>query len=118
MSAQNPKAAPLDLAALLAADPAGRGPRPYFLPDPAVERVLDVTLALAAELAVTRQRLDTLERVLGAQGVLRADTIDRHEHGPEAEAERARWQQDYLARVLRPLLDDPVGPGAPPASAR
>lgn len=106
MTAESPKAGPLDLASLLSADPAGRGARPYFL-DPAVERVLDVALVLAAELAVTRQRLDTLERVLGVQGTIAADAIDRHAHGPEAEAERARWQQEYLARVLRPLLDDP-----------
>lgn len=106
----------MDLTQLLGADPGGKGPRPYFFADPAVERVLGVALALAEELAVTRQRLDTLERELAACGIVPANAVERHEHGPEAEAERQRWQQDYLARVLRALLDDsPVVARAPPA---
>jgi hypothetical protein len=96
----------MDLMQLLRADPEGKGPRPYFFADPAVERVLGVALALAEELAVTRQRLDTLERDLVARGIVPAGAVEAHAHSADAEAERQRWQQDYLARVLRALLDD------------
>ena len=41
-----------------------KGKRPYFFDDPAVERVLSITMAVATELAVTRERLDTVERLL------------------------------------------------------
>ena len=35
-----------------------KGKRPYFFDDPAVERVLSITMAVATELAVNRERLD------------------------------------------------------------
>ena len=38
-----------------------KGKRPYFFDDPAVERVLNITMAVASELAVARERVDTLE---------------------------------------------------------
>jgi hypothetical protein len=80
------------------AKPAGK--RPYFL-TPEVERVLAITMAVAQELAVTRQRCDTLERLLQAKGVLADGEIDRFEPDSQAAAERGLWVQEYLARVLR-----------------
>jgi hypothetical protein len=78
--------------------PAGR--RPYFLGREA-ERVLAITMAVAQELAVARQRIDTLERLLQSKGVLEAGAIDAFDPSPAAAAERALWNQEYLARVLR-----------------
>lgn len=80
------------------AKPAGK--RPYFL-EPQVERVLAITMAVAQELAVARQRVDTLERLLMAKGVLAADEIDAFAPNPPAAAERAMWNQEYIARILR-----------------
>lgn len=80
------------------AKPAGK--RPYFL-DPQVERVLAVTMAVAQELAVARQRADTLERLLRAKGIIADDEIDTFTPDPDAAAERAAWTQEYLARILR-----------------
>lgn len=80
------------------AKPAGK--RPYFL-DPQVERVLAITMVVVQELAVTRQRCDTLERLLQARGVLAEGEIDRFEPNAQAAADRGRWTQEYLARVLR-----------------
>lgn len=80
------------------AKPAGK--RPYFLA-PEAERVLAITMAVAQELAVTRQRLDTLERLLSASGTLSRDAIDAFAPDPDAAAERALWTQEYLARILR-----------------
>ncbi len=80
------------------AKPAGK--RPYFL-TPEVERVLAITMAVAQELAVARQRADTLERILEAKGLLTRNEIDAFAPTPAQIAERALWTQEYLARVLR-----------------
>ncbi len=80
------------------AKPAGK--RPYFL-DPQVERVLAITMAVAQELAVSRQRVDTLERLLQAKGVLADGEIDGFAPDARAAAERAMSNQEYIARILR-----------------
>lgn len=78
--------------------PAGK--RPYFLV-PETERVLAIAMAAVQELAVTRQRLDTLERTLLAKGLLAAGEMEAYVPDATAAAERAAWTQEYIARVLR-----------------
>jgi len=80
------------------AKPAGK--RPYFL-DREVERVLAITMAVAQELAVTRQRADTLERLLRAKGIVSEHEIESFQPDARAATERALWTQEYLARILR-----------------
>ena len=83
-----------------------KGKRPNFLDDPAVERVLSIAMAVVGELAVARERIDTLERVLVKQGVMPADAIEAYV--PDAAAQQARndWGREYIARVLRMLEQD------------
>lgn len=83
--------------------PAGK--RPYFMA-PEVERVLAITMALVQELAVSRQRQDTLERLLQSQGVIAPGAIDSFSPDPTAAGQRALWTQEYLARVLRILQQE------------
>jgi hypothetical protein len=80
------------------AKPAGK--RPYFL-TPEVERVLAVTMAVAQELAVARDRLDTLERLLARKGLIARDEIETFAPSPAEAAARGLWVQEYLARILR-----------------
>ena len=80
------------------AKPAGK--RPCFL-DPQVERVLAITMAVAQELAVSRQRVDTLERLLKAKGLLADGEVDAFAPDAQAAAERGMWSQEYIARILR-----------------
>ena len=98
--ADRPEAqAPLDVARL--ASGKARGKRPYFFEDPDVERVLSITMAVAGELAVLRQRLDTIEELLETRGsVTRAD-IDAFVPDPAHAERRGRWYREYLARILR-----------------
>jgi hypothetical protein len=87
----------------LALAEAGRKPagkRPYFL-DPEVERVLAIAMAAVQELAVARERIDTLERLLEAKGVVAREEIERFVPNAQQAAERGLWTQEYLARVLR-----------------
>ena len=78
-----------------------RGKRPYFFRDPDVERVLSIAMAVAGELAVLRQRVDTIENLLEARGVVGKADIESFEPTPEQQVERSRWTQEYLARILR-----------------
>lgn len=76
------------------------GKRPYFLNDEA-ETVLAITMAVVQELAVARQRIDTLERLLEGKGVLSRREIETFAPDPAAAVERALFNQEYIARVLR-----------------
>ena len=76
------------------------GKRPYFL-DEQVETVLAITMAAVQELAVARQRIDTLERILEGKGVLNRQDIETFAPDPAAAIERALANQEYIARVLR-----------------
>ncbi len=84
-----------------------KGKRPYFLDDPAVERVLAITMALAGELSVARERIDTLERILVQRGVLSADDIERYVPDATVQAQRNTWGRAYIARLLR-IIDQDV----------
>ncbi len=95
-------------AALAGASAKPAGKRPYFL-EPQVERVMAITMAVVQELAVARQRVDTLERLLEAKGVLARDEIETFAPDAAAVAERGLWTQEYLARVLRILQQEAEG---------
>jgi pantoate kinase len=78
-----------------------KGRRPYFLKDPDVERVMAITMAVAQELSVVRQRLDTVERLLDKNGTISRDDIENFTPTKEEAAERGLWTEEYIARVLR-----------------
>ncbi|MEO6170397.1 MAG: hypothetical protein ABIO84_05620 [Lysobacter sp.] len=78
-----------------------KGKRPYFFQDPDVERVLSIAMVIAMEHAVTRQRLDALERLLESKGVATRAELEQFQPDAAAEAERTTWMQAYIARVLR-----------------
>ena len=76
------------------------GKRPYFM-TPEVERVMAITMAVAQELAVTRLRLDSLERLLVRKQVMTGAELEAFAPKPEEAEARALWTQEYIARVLR-----------------
>lgn len=78
-----------------------KGQRPYFFSDPAVERVLNITMAVAGELAVMHERLDTIERLLETKGILSRLEIEAYIPDEAAAQERQLWHAEYIARVLR-----------------
>jgi uncharacterized membrane protein YccC len=91
---------------VLAPNAGPKGERPYFFDDPAVERVLSIAMAVAGELAVLRERLDTIERLLDEQGVVHKEDIEQFEPDPEAAEDRQEWHAKYIARILRILQQD------------
>ncbi len=101
MSGDRPPEAGESLDVLRLAGTKARGKRPYFFDDPDVERVLSITMAVAGELAVLRQRLDTIEELLETQGAVTRADIETFEPDPAHAERRGRWYQEYLARILR-----------------
>lgn len=98
---------------LSAETPAARGRRPEFTDDPMVDRLYSISLALIAELAITRARVDTLERVLAQRQLVPADAIEGYLATPEEQQARARMHQDYLERIFH---QSQTGTSAPPVS--
>ena len=86
---------------ILMAGDKSKGARPYFLNDPAVERVLNITLAIATDLAVARERLDTIERLLEAKGILKQSEIEAFVPTDEQAEDRQIWHARYAARIMR-----------------
>lgn len=86
--------------ALLKASARPAGKRAYSI-TPEVERVLAITMAVAAEVAVVRQRLDTVERLLAAKDFVTRDDIESFVPTTEEHAERGLWNQEYVQRILR-----------------
>ncbi len=92
---------PEELDPILLASTKSKGKRPWFLDNQDAERVLSITMALAGELAVMRQRMDTIETLLAEKGVLTKADIDNFAPTREQSESRGRWTQEYLARILR-----------------
>ena len=78
-----------------------KGKRPQYFSDPAIDKILWITLTLCEELSVTRDRLDTFERLLEKERVLKKSAVDDYEPDAKAEAQREQRRADYIDRVLR-----------------
>jgi len=78
-----------------------KGERPYFFADPNVDKVVAMLMGLAGEVAVMRDRLDTLERLLERTGALQRADIEQYRPDARVTAERAAWREAFLAEVLR-----------------
>lgn len=94
----------LDPLALAGAKP--RGKRPWFLEDRDAERLMTIVMAVAQELAVVRERMDTIERLLEKNDVLTRADIEKFTPSRTQAAERGAWTQEYLARILRVLQQE------------
>lgn len=78
-----------------------KGKRPDYFDDPAIDRLLSITMALVGEVSVLRQRLDTAERLLEGRGVLSQAEIEGYVADRDAAYERGVITKSYIARVMR-----------------
>jgi hypothetical protein len=83
-----------------------KGRRPTFFADPQVDKVLAMTMALAGEVSVLRERLDTIERVAEAKGLFSRRDIEAYRPSAQVAEEREQWRKEYLARILRVILEE------------
>jgi hypothetical protein len=83
-----------------------KGQHPQYFQDPATDRLLSMVLSLIGELAVTRDRVDTLERLLEKHGVFPQAEVHAYRAEGEVKAERDARRAEYLDRVMRVLQND------------
>ncbi|MET0239135.1 MAG: hypothetical protein ABW184_04480 [Sphingobium sp.] len=73
---------------------------------PEIARLTAMTVALLQELAVTRERLDTLERMGEAAGWLNRASLDAYRADGAAEAERHAARRRLIEVVMHPFKAD------------
>jgi hypothetical protein len=78
-----------------------RGQRPEYFADPSIDKVLSITMALAGETAVMRDRLDTIERLLASGKPISKEAIDSYQPDETIRGERDAWRDEFLDVVLR-----------------
>jgi len=86
-----------------------KGKRPYYFDDPDVDRLLSMLMALAGELSVTRDRLDTLERVAASKGLFSSADIESFELDEKALSARSQRHSQLFSevtRIIRAELED------------
>lgn len=78
-----------------------KGQRPNFFDDPAIDQMMTFFLELMTEVAVVRERMDTIERLLDAKGAVTREDIEAYRADAAVEAERVAWRNAYFQRVMR-----------------
>lgn len=74
------------------------------LPD-TQDQLFGIVTALAAQLAVTRERLDTVERLAQKAGLFGPADVDAFEASEAEGTARDALRQGLIARIFRPMQD-------------
>ncbi len=77
-----------------------RGKRPQFFATSGLDEAMSMIMVLASELTVVRDRLDTVEKVAAAKGVMLDADIEAHEPDQATLEARELRRQDFLARLF------------------
>ena len=85
--------------------PSAKGGRPLFLETPAQDDLLAIVVAVAQELAVMRERADTVERLLVQKGILGPEDVEDYKPDQSIDLIREQWRQDYLGRIFRAIKE-------------
>jgi hypothetical protein len=97
-----------------------KGKRPQYFADPATDKLLTMVVNLMGELSVTRDRLDSVERLLEAHGIVPVAEVDGFRPTQAVEAARDQRRAQMIQRVLRPAemeLEETAPQSENPASA-
>lgn len=92
-------------------------PRIAFFDDPAVDRVLGITMAVAQEVGAMLERLDTMERLLVQSGALQAGALQAYVPDAAVARQRLTMQEAFAARLLRVVEQELVALRAEQAAA-
>jgi hypothetical protein len=71
-----------------------------------IDRVVDIVLALAAEVSSIRDRLDSHERIAERGQLPSGEAVEAYRPDKPVEDLRALWRQTYLRRLFRTLGED------------
>ena len=81
-----------------------KGRKPQYFQDPATDKLLSMVMTLASELAVTRDRLDAVERILEGNQLLDRDQVTEFDPDAESAAERQANRQRLIDRLLQVVV--------------
>lgn len=73
--------------------------------DPAVDQLYAAYVALATELSVAFDRIDTMERLIETHSGLSREAIREYQPTESVIAERQQQRADLAERLLRPFRD-------------
>lgn len=78
-----------------------KGKRPDYLGPESNDNLLAMIMVLAEELAVARERADTLERLLESHGILKRSEIENYVPDEDAGLERQIKNSEFASRLMR-----------------
>ena len=78
----------------------------HFFDSRETDMLMSMVIALAGELSVVRERLDTHERLSQAQGGFGPDEVNHYKPSGEVATQRSTARNKYLKRVLREALNE------------
>ena len=78
-----------------------KGKRPQFFDRSETDQMMTFIVELTTEVSVLSERLNTVERLLDAQGTISRQDIEDYIPDAGAEAERMRARQTLIERVFR-----------------
>ncbi len=84
-----------------------RAPRPVYLDDVRLDRMLGAIVELTAQLYLMKDRVRVLEQVLVDKGVMTLEELDYFKANPEFDAKAAKDREELLNAVIgRNFLED------------
>lgn len=83
-----------------------KGKRPVYFDDAQSDKLLAMVMALVGEVSVLHERLDTLERLAQAKGIVSIEEIEAYQPDEQVAQEREQWRREYIARVLRVIEEE------------
>ena len=89
--------------AALLANAKPKGKRPAYFKDTMAENHFSITMSVVAELAVARERIDSLERILINKGLLNEDDVENFVPDQQAAEARQLAQIEYSTRIFRSM---------------
>ena len=78
-----------------------KGKRPNYFSDPDVDRLLAIIVPLIGEVAVLRDRLDTVERLAERHNLFAQEEIEKFNPSADEKQARDAWREKYLERIFR-----------------
>lgn len=89
-------------------------PEQTFFEDPALDRAVAMIMTLAAELAVTKDRLRAMEVLLVRQGALQADALDSYKPDAGEANALAADREAFAHQIIEAAKGTQASLGAPP----
>ena len=83
-----------------------KGKRPKYLGEDSLDHLLSMIMVLAEEMAVMRERNDTLERLLEKLSVVTREDIEGFVPSPDVGTERQLKHSEFITRLMRSLRQE------------